>query len=234
MTPRGCLLTILAIGGIVLAVLWVALPPVMSGLAAAALTGAGVHGTDTRVEVGADPPLRLLFLEANRVRLTSTDTEIRNVHADSVDVTLRDVSIGGRTFRFIEGSLSGVRVTPDQGPVFAAERVQITGPAEAARVVITVDRNQVLDLVSSALGLPSSAVSRSVSLASPDRVTVTTPGGTVTGRLDVTPAGDLALLPSTGVSVRLLSTGPNQPVRLQSVQIAGDVLELGGVINLLP
>lgn len=234
MRPRGCLLSILAIGAVVLGVLWVALPPVMSGLAAAALTGAGVHGTDMRVEVGADPPLRLLFLEADRVRLRSTDTEIRNVHADSVDLTLRDVSIGGRTFRFIEGSLSGVRVTPDQGPVFAAERVQITGPAQAARVVITVDRAQVQDLVSSAIASSTGSAAGSVALASPDRVTVTTSGGTLTGRLDITPAGDLVLLPSSGGSLSLLSTGPNQPVRLQSVQIAGDGLELGGLINLLP
>lgn len=234
MRPRGCLLSILGIGAIVVGVLWVALPPVMSGLAAAALTGAGVHGTDTRVEVGADPPLRLLFLEADRVRLRSTDAEIRNVHADSVDLTLRDVSIGGRTFRFVEGSLSGVRVTPDQGPVFVAERVQIAGPAQAARVVITVDPAQVQALVASAVASSTGAVAGSVALSSPDRVTVKTPGGALTGRLGVTPAGDLVLLPSGGGSVSLVSTGPNQPVRLQSVQIAGDGLKLSGLINLLP
>jgi hypothetical protein len=102
-TPRGCLLSIGVFVVIVIGVLWFALPPIIGGLAVGALENAGVHGTGTRVDVGADPPLRLLFLEADRVHVTTTDASIRNIHADSVDVLLRGVSIGGRTFDFIEG-----------------------------------------------------------------------------------------------------------------------------------
>ena len=233
MSPRGCLVTIVVFVGIVLSVLWFALPPIAGGLAAAALTNAGVHGTDTRVDVGADPPLRLLFLEANRVHVASTNVDIRNVHADSVDVTLRDVSIGRRSFSFIEGSLTGVRVTPDTGPAFEAANVQITGPAEAARVVIGVDRASVANLISSAVATSTGTSVSRVALAAPDRVTVTTSRGAVTGRVDVTAAGDLVLVPSTGGTISLVGTGPDQPVRLQSVQVAGDGLEVGGVINLL-
>ena len=126
MRLRGCLVAIAALVGIVIGVLWIALPPIAAGLAAGALAGAGVHATDMRVEVGADPPLRLLLLEADRTRLRATAVTVRNVQADSIDVTLRDVSIGRRRFGFIEGSLTGVRVTPDHGPPFAARLVQIT------------------------------------------------------------------------------------------------------------
>ena len=234
MSPRGCLVTIVVFVAIVLGVLWFALPPIAGGLATAALTNAGVHGTDTRVDVGADPPLRLLFLDANRVRLRSSNVDIRNVHADSVDVTLREVSIARRSFAFIEGSLTGVRVTPDSGPAFEATSVQITGPAAAARVVITVDRTSAQNLITSAIATSTGVAVSRVVLAAPDRVTVTTPRGAVSGRLDVTPAGDLVLLPSTGGSISLVGTGPDQPVRLRSVQVAGDGLEVAGVINLSP
>jgi hypothetical protein len=233
-SPRGCLITILAFVAIVIGVLWFALPPVIGGLAVGALENAGVHGTDTHVDVGADPPLRLLTLEADRVRLRSSNVEIRNVHADSVDVTLRDVSIGRRSFGFIEGRLTGVRVTPDRGPVFEASQVQINGPEEAARVAISVDRKAFQNLVSSAVAISSGTRVDGVTLAAPDRVTVVTPRGSIAGRLDVTPAGELVLLPSNGGSISLVGTGSDQPVRLQSVQVVDDGLELAGTISLVP
>ena len=233
MSPRGCLVSILAFVAIVVGVLWFALPPIAGGLAIGALNNAGFHGTDTRVDVGADPPLRLLFLQANRARVHSTNVEIRNVHADAVDVTLRDVSIGGRRFGFIEGSLTDVRVTPNDGPAFQARQIQIAGPAEAARVTISLDRASVQSLVSSAVATSTGTSVGSVTLASPDRASVVTSRGSITGRLAVTPAGDLVLLPSTGGSINLVGTGPDQPVRLQSVQVAGNGLEVSGTINLL-
>ena len=232
MSPRGCLVAILAFAAIVTGVLWFALPPVIGGLAAGALTNAGVHGTGTRVDVGADPPLRLLFLEADRVRVRSMDVDIRNVHADSLDLTLRDVSIGGRRFGFIEGTLSGVRVQPDQGPAFEASDVKITGPAQAARVAITVDQAAAQNLILSAVATSTGLRVAKVTLSSPDRVTVTTSRGSIDGRLDVTAAGDLVVRPSTGGSIALVGIGSDQPVRLQSVQVVGQGVEISGVINL--
>src|SRR5947207_12621110 len=70
--PRGCVLWLLTFGAFVLLVLWFALPPVAGGLAAAALESAGFHGTNTRVDVGADPPLKLLLLDADRIRIRSS------------------------------------------------------------------------------------------------------------------------------------------------------------------
>jgi hypothetical protein len=231
-TPRGCLASIVVFGAIVIGVLWFALPPIAGGLAVGALNNAGFHGTDTRVDVGAALPLRLLFLDADQVRIRSTNADIRNVHADSVDITLRDVSIGSRRFGFIEGSLTGVRVTPDQGPAFEATEVAITGPAEGARVTISVDKASVRNIVSSALATSSGVTVTNVSLASPNRITVATQRGTISGRIGVTAAGDLVLLPSTGGSINLVGTGPDQPVRLQSVQVAGDGLEVAGIVRL--
>ena len=232
MSPRGCLLSIAVFVAIVVGVLWFALPPIIGGLAVGALENAGVHGTATHVDVGADPPLRLLFLQADRVRLTSTDTSIQSVHADKVDVTLRDVSIGSRTFDFIEGSLTGITFTPADGPAFQAQSVQITGPSNAARVALSLDQASVARLISSAVTTSTGQNVSAVRLAAPDRVTVTTARGAISGRLSVTDAGELVLLPSVGGSISLVGTGPDQPVRLQSVQVDGDGLEVAGTIDL--
>ncbi len=48
----------------------------------------------------------------------------------------------------------------------------------------------------------------------------------------MTPDGDLVLLPATGGSIGLVGTGPDQPIRLRSVQVAGDGLELAGTADL--
>jgi hypothetical protein len=232
MSPRGCLLSILVFVLIVVAILWFALPPVIGGLAVGALENAGVHGTGTRVDVNANPPLRLLLLDADTVHITSTDASIQNVHADTVDVTLRDVSIGSRSFGFIEGTLTGITFTPATGPAFQAETVQVTGPEQDARVAITLDHASVQQLVATAVTNATDQKVSAVTLASPDRVTVKTAVGTVAGRLQVSPAGDLVIVPSTGGSIALVGTGPDEPVRLQSIQIAGDSLEMDGSINL--
>ena len=232
MSPRGCLLSIAVFVVIVIGVLWFALPPVIDGLAVGALENAGVHGTGTHVDVAADPPLRLLFLEADRVHITSRDTSIQSVHADVVDVTLRDVSIGGRRFGFIEGTLTGITFTPADGPPFNAQTVQVTGPSQAARVTISLNQASVKQLVSTAVTQATGQNVTAVTLASPDRVTVATGRGNVSGRLSVTPAGDLVLQPSSGGTINLVGTGPDQPVRLQSVQVAGTGLEIAGTINL--
>jgi len=232
MSPRGCLLSIVVFVVVVIGVLWFALPPVIGGLAVGALENAGVHGTGTRVDVAADPPLRLLFLDANRVHITSTNTSIRNVHADSIDVTLRDVSIGSRRFGSIEGTLSGLTFTPDSGPTFTAQTVQLSGPPESARVAITLNQASVKQLISSAVTTATGQSVSTVTLADPDRVTVGSSKGSISGRITVNSAGDLVLVPQTGGSIALVGTGPDQPVRLQSVQVAGTGLEIAGTINM--
>ena len=135
---RGCLVALAALVVVAVLVLWFALPLVVGGIATATLGAVGFHGTDTRVDVFADPPLRLLTLNADRVRVRSTDVTLENVAADTVDLTLRDVSINERRFGVIEGTLGGVTVTPDVGPPFEVSTVQLSGPSEAARATLTL------------------------------------------------------------------------------------------------
>ena len=104
---RSCLIALVLLVVVGLLVLWFALPLVVGGLATATLGAVGFHGTNTQVEVFADPPLRLLTLDADRVRVRSSDVTVENVAADAVDLTLRDVSIPGRHFGVIEGRSPG-------------------------------------------------------------------------------------------------------------------------------
>jgi len=231
-SPRGCLLWLLSFGAFVVLVLWFALPPVASGLAGAALGSAGFHGTGTRVDVGADPPLKLLLLDADRVHVVSSDASILDVHADAVDVLLRGVSIPRRTFNSIEGTLGGVTFTPDTGPSFTAKTVQLSGPAEAAHATLTVDKSEVESMVSSAVGSATGSPVSNVKLSSPDRVSATVGGSTVTGRIAVDPSGQLVLQAPTGQTIPLVGTGPDERLHLQSVQIAGQDLELSGVMDM--
>jgi hypothetical protein len=231
-SPRGCVLWLLTFGAFIVLVLWFALPPVAGGLVTAALGAAGFHGADTRVEVGADPPLKLLLLKADRVHVQSTEASILNVDADSVDVLLRNVSIQDRTFESIEGTLSGVRFTPDQGPPFTARTVQLTGPAEAAKATLSVDQASVQALVATAVADATGQQVSRVALAAPDRVSVVVAGTTASGRLAIDTAGQLVVIPASGRSIPLVGTGSGTRLRLQSVQVVDQGLELSGVMDL--
>ena len=193
---RGCLVALAALVVVAVLVLWFALPLVVGGIATATLGAVGFHGTDTRVEVFADPPLRLLTLNADRVRVRSTDVTLENVAADTVDLTLRDVSINERRFGVIEGTLGGVTVTPDVGPPFEVSTVQLSGPSEAARATLTLDSAAAQTLVQSAVRSAFGGTVGDVTLEAPDRVTVETAIGPVPGRLVVNERGDLVLITS--------------------------------------
>jgi hypothetical protein len=96
---------------------------------------------------------------------------------------------------------------------------------------MTLDKQSVQNLVTSAAAGTGTKVS-AVSLVQPDRMTVTTPAGKVSGQLQVSQQGELQLVPTTGPTLSLVGTGPGQPVKLESVQITPDGLELGGSVNL--
>jgi hypothetical protein len=230
---RGCLIAAVALVVVGLLVLWFALPIVVGGLATATLGAVGFHGTGTQVEVFADPPLRLLTLEADRVRVRSTDATIENVSAQSVDLTLRDVSINGRRFGVVEGTLSGVTVTPEAGPPLQVATVQLSGPSEAARVTINLDHAAVQTLVQGAITATFGGSAGTVTLEAPDRVSVATAIGPLPGRLAVDDEGDLLFISSaSGRRIALLGSVLGSRMRLETVQVAGDGLELAGTLDL--
>ena len=94
---------------------WFALPPILGGVAVGILRDNGVKAADIRVDVGADPPLKLIGLDADRVRVRATGVEVDRLRADSIDVTFRDVSLREERFEQIEGRVEGRASRPTTG-----------------------------------------------------------------------------------------------------------------------
>ena len=97
---------------------------------------------------------------------------------------------------------------------------------------MTLDAGEVQRLVSSAVARGLGLTAGRITLASPDRVSVALAKSTLAGQFVVNSAGDLVLQPAVGGPLLLLGTGPDQPIRLQSVQVTGDALEVAGVLDL--
>jgi hypothetical protein len=229
-----------AVGAVLLLVLgglfvWFALPPIIGGVAVGILRDNGVEAGDMRVEVGADPPLKLLGLGADRVRVRATDVAIEErLRADSIDVTLRDVSLREQRFEQIEGRIDGAVLTPDEGAAIEAESVQISGSPSEALMTMTMTESQVGALVRSTIARSFGAQVDDVRLDGPDRLSFELSGQTVSGRLRVDDAGSLTFTDDSGqLSLELFRSAGSEPVALRSVRVADERLEATGTVDLL-
>jgi hypothetical protein len=231
---RGLLVAISLLLVFALLFVWVALPPIMGGVAVGILRDQGVHSDDMRVEIGADPPLRLIGLTADRVRLRASGVSIDRLQAEGIDVTLNEVDLRAQTFESVEGHLDGVRVTPPEGPTIAAKTVVISGPPEAAAMTLTLDENDVARLIRSQVARLVGADVTSVALNAPDEMTIETNVATVRGRLAIDEGGGLVFQEGLGrFAFDLFRAGPGEPVRLDALRIGGSNLVVTGTVNLL-
>ena len=112
---RSCLIRLLVMAVFVFALLWFGLPFGASWLATNALNAAGFTGTTTQVDISATLPPRILLGHADKIRLTSTQVSVSDLHAETMDVTLSDVQLFDRTFGSVDGTLTGVRVFTPTG-----------------------------------------------------------------------------------------------------------------------
>jgi hypothetical protein len=231
---RGLLVALGLLLAFALLFVWIALPPILGGVAVGILRDQGVQSDDMRVEIGADPPLRLIGLTADRVRLRASGVSIDRLQADSIDVTLNEVDIRAQTFESVEGRLEGVRITPPEGPTIAAHTVVISGPPEAAAMTLTLDEDDVERLIRSQVARLVGADVTSVALSVPDAMTIETDVETVRGRLAVDEGGGLVFREESGrFAFDLFRAGPDEPVRLDALQVAGSNLVVTGTVNLL-
>jgi hypothetical protein len=228
-----------AIGVVLLLVLgllfvWFALPPILGGVAVGILRDNGVDAADMRVDIGADPPLKLVGLAADRVRVRGTDVAVDRLRADSIDVTLRDVSLREQRFEQIEGRLDGARITPDEGPTFEVESVQLSGPPDEALMTMTMTEPQVAALVRATIARSFGGEVSDVHLDAPDRLSFDVSGQTISGRLRVDEAGNLTFADDSGrIAMELFRSTGAEPVTLRSVRVADEHLEATGTIDLL-
>jgi len=222
---RGCLFTLL-LGVVALAVLVTfGLPAVAAGVLTGAVTAAGLQADDTTVTVASDPPTDLIGLHADRVRIRATHATFRGLEIGTLDVTLTDVDVLGRTAEGVDGQLAQVTAPGGQTRSLTLDTIALSGGGETVIATTTVPaaevRSRIADAVKDAVGIRPT----SVTFTAPDRVEVVELGVAVHGRLVVTSAGDLVIRisdgPIAGERVALLTAGDDLPIKLTSAAVTG-------------
>lgn len=229
---RSCLIQLLIMVAVVFCLVWFGLPFGVSALATAALNATGFSGTDTKVEVSANPPFMLLTGHADTIRIRSSDAGMGNLHAAGVDVTLGSVELLSRNIGTVTGTLDGVRVAAPNGDPVPIDRVTLAGSATATTATATLTIAEAEALAESQLKAQTGIVAK-VTLKAPDLVTVTIGGKAEAGRL-VTSNGALLLVPAgdTLSTVTLIAPGTANPLRVTSVTIGAADVTLIGAINI--
>ncbi|MGD0019504.1 MAG: hypothetical protein ABSD62_09655 [Candidatus Limnocylindrales bacterium] len=229
---RSCLIQILIMVAIVFCLLWFGLPLGVSALATAALNAGGFTGSDTKVEVAANPPFMLLTGHADTVRIRSSEAGMGDLHAAGVDVTLGDVELLSRNIETVTGTLEGVRVAAPNGDPVTIDQVSLQGSATATTATANMSVAQAEALAESQLKVQTGIVAK-VALKGPNLVTVTAGGKSQVGRL-VTSNGSLLLVPNgdTLPTVTLISPGSGNPFRVTSVTIGLAGVTLIGTIDI--
>jgi hypothetical protein len=227
---RSCLIQLLVLVAVVFALLWFGLPFGASWLATNALNAGGFTGTDTKVDVSAYPPPVLLTGHADSIHLTSSQVGIGDLHAASLDLTLGKVELFSRQIGTVAGTLEGVRVAAPDGQPVTVDTVKLSGAASSASAEMGVSMAEAQRLA--VAQLKSLGIVATVTLAAPNRITVTAGGRSQPGRL-VAVAGALVLVPDGDAlpTVTLMEPGSGNPFQLSSVAIAADHLTLVGTID---
>ena len=230
---RSCLIQLLVTIGVIFVLLWFGLPFGASWLATNALNAAGFTGTDTRVEVSADLPPRILLGHADKIRLTSTQVSVGDLHAASIDVTLGNVELIDRKIGSIHGSMTGVRVPAASGTQpLTADRVAVDGAGAAATATLTCSPAQIKALVVAQLKAQKIDVT-SVTFAAPDKVVVTASGISKSGHLVASNGALEVVVPGlTPATTTLISAGNGNPIHFTSVAVTATAVTLVGTIDL--
>jgi hypothetical protein len=224
---RSCLIQLLIAVVVVFALLWFGLPFGASWLATNGLNAAGFNGTDTKVEVSAAFPPQILIGRADKIRITSSQVSVDDLHAASIDVTLNDVALIDRTFGTVDGTLTGVRVPDPTGDAITIETVALQGKSTAATATMTISQAEAERVAEAQL---KGAV---VKFVAPDKVTITLNGKTEPGRL-VVKNGSLVVVPDSGAlpSLTIIAGGKGNPFQLTSASVGATTITLVGTIDL--
>jgi hypothetical protein len=218
---RGCLTWFFVMLAVLLIGTWVFAPVVAAGLVSAGLGTAGFESTDKKVTVVADPPIELLTLRADKVRIQATDARFSGLRIATVDLTLGGVGLAGRQAESVEGLLTGVQVPTLLGTPATISSVGLSGPSSDLRAILTLNLKDVQALASAAVEGQMGSAATKVTLTAPDKVTVVASGITVRGRLVVDKGGGLVLITTypAGFSgpIDIIRPGPTQPLRLTSI-----------------
>jgi hypothetical protein len=233
---RGCFMSIFLVPALLLIAGWFLLPSLASGVVTAGLGFVGFAGSDEEVTVSADPPVELLGLHADRIRIRATNASFHELRFDSLDVTLGDVGLLDRTAGSVKGTFTGVRFTPVSGPTVAITSVAVTGSGTNMRATLTISTADLRALAVAAVKENAGAAPSKVTFAAPDRATIVVGGQTVAGRLVVDAGGGLVFRPTTTPAgfdgpIDLIRPGPGVPFRLRSIALTSAGATIAGTLD---
>jgi hypothetical protein len=235
---RSCLIQLLVTVAVVFALLWFGLPFGASWLATNALGAAGFTGTNTKVDVSADLPPRMLLGHADTVELTSSQVSVGDLNAATVDLTLTNVEFFNRTIGGVDGTFTGVRVPASNGEPVTLDKVTVSGSGTLAQAALTMSVASAQSLAESQLtsqtGLAGTVkFAASSQAANRVPVTVTVNGQSQQASLQVI-AGAFVLVPASAAlpSVTLIKAGTGNPFTLNSVSEGPSGVTLAGTIDL--
>lgn len=227
---RGCLAVLVLAAAFLIGAVWVGGPPLAAVGVGMGLREAGFVGRGMTVDVVTDPPLELLTGRVDRVEIGANDVVFDRLAARRLDLVLLDVHLLDRAFAAVDGVLHDAAIAQGDGSV-PVERIDLDGPAGAARAVVTIDGADVERLATTALndriGLPLG----SVTLHAPDLLRLSVPTGSFDGRLVIEPDGGLAVATDSPGNLRVVIVEPD-PLVLRSVTVIDGQLILTGTFDL--
>jgi len=228
---RSCLIQLLILVAVAFGLLWFGLPLGAGWLASNALNAAGFSGTGTRVDVSSNPPPLLLTGKADTIHITSTQVSVGDLHAATLDFTLKSVSLIDRTIGTIDGTLTGVKMPSPDGKTVVAESATLNGPGKQAVAELNMSRSIVESLAAEQLK-SQTGISATITLGQPNTVTVRVGTQSQTGTI-VVKNDELDIVPTSPSlpTVILLKSSDGNPFTLTSVGISGDVVTLRGLID---
>jgi len=229
---RSCLIQLFMTVAVIFALLWFGLPFAASWLATTALNSAGFTGTNTKVDVSANLPPRILLGHADRIRLTSTQVGVGDLHAGSIDMTLGDVELIDRKIGTVQGTLTDVRVPAPNGDPITIDSATLSGAGASATATLTTSSAELIQLAQAQYSEVTKTAA-TVKLVAPDKVTVTVKGKSEPGRLVVVNGGIVLVPTNTSLpTVPLIESGTGNPFHFTSITVGATTVTLVGTIDL--
>jgi hypothetical protein len=203
-------------------------------MVAGSLRASGFTAQSQTLSVDADPPVRLLIGQADRLTLDAQGVTWHSVTASRLGLELDDVDLLSRSAVTVHGRFDGVAVDDGGGAAgrstTATATITFDGPADAAFTTIEVDRASVRALVTAAVARSFSTQLGDIELFAPDQLWLIAPGATIKGSLTVRAPNELALSTALG-TVPLVTIDPSLPLRLTSVSADPTELRIIGVLD---
>jgi hypothetical protein len=230
---RGCLSVLVLAVVFVAAGTWFAGPPAAGFLMETALVTAGLECDDLEVTVETEPRWELVGGRADRVRIVATDARYRGLRVDRVAVDLRDVGLIDRRAGEVDGVLTGVVLADGPAAGLPIPTIRLTGGQGRVQATVEADAIAAAQLFERRIRDASGRDVSGAAIQAPDRLSFTTSGVVLSGRLAVV-GGALILRPdgpgAAALGEVVLVEAGVLPITLRSVVVAGGRLELEGVL----